>query len=73
MDKKVSISLKALIVGGLLILFCLWVGLEILKINYGIENAKVLYQTQQNAQNIQALDRAVGELAKQIEELKKAK
>jgi hypothetical protein len=73
MDRKITISLKALIIGGLCAVLLFWGVLKIITIEKSLDNARLVIQVQQNSQNIQALDKALGEALKQIEELKKAK
>jgi hypothetical protein len=66
MDRKVSISVKALIIGGLCALLLFWGALKIITIEKSIDNARLVMAVQQNTQDIQYL-------ARQVEELKKAK
>lgn len=73
MDRKVTISVRALVIGGLYVVLLFIGALKIIQLEKGLENAKLVFQVQQNTQNIQALDRAIGELVKQVEELKKGK
>jgi hypothetical protein len=73
MDRKVTISMKALIIGGLCFLLLFWFSLKIISIEKSIDNARLVVQVQQSARDIQALDKVLGEAMRQIEELKKAK
>lgn len=73
MDRKVTLSLRALVLGGLLIALGLWGAIEIVKLHAAFDNAKFTVQLQQAGQNIQALDQAYGALAKRVEDLERAK
>jgi cell division protein FtsB len=73
MDRKVTISVKALVIGGLFVVL-LFIGvLKIVSLEKAVDNARLVFQVQENTRNIQSLDRAFTELAKQVEEIKKAK
>jgi Tfp pilus assembly protein PilN len=73
MNRKVTISVKALVFGGLCVILLFVLGLELVHLHGSLKNAQLIFQVQQNSQNIQALDRAIGELQGQIEEIKKGK
>ncbi|MHB8053628.1 MAG: hypothetical protein ACYDH3_00020 [Candidatus Aminicenantales bacterium] len=70
MNRNVTISLKALIVGGLLAVLVIVGAFKIMSIEKSIGNAALVIQVQQNSQNIQALDRALTKIMKDIEEQK---
>jgi hypothetical protein len=73
MNRQVTISVKALVFGGLFAILIIVGAFKIMSLERAFDNARLIVQVQQNAQNIQALDKALGDLMKQVEELKKAK
>lgn len=70
MNRKVEVSVKALIIGGLCVVFAFLVALKLISIDKAIDNARLVIQVQQNTGNIQALDRGLGQAMKEIEALK---
>lgn len=71
MDRKVTISVKALVLGGLCAVLMLIGAFKIMSLERAFDNAVLVVQVQQNTQNIQQLDRALTQVMKDIEALKK--
>ncbi len=68
MDRKVQISVKALVIGGLCAILLFGGLLWAVNITRTLENVKLAFQVQQNSQNIQALDKALGEVMRRLGE-----
>ncbi len=72
LNKPVA-SVKALVIGGLCVILLFALGLELVNLHRSLDNAHLVMQVQQNTQNIQALDRALGEVMKRAGEGEKGK
>lgn len=70
MDRKIQIGMKTLVIGGLLLVAMFGLSVELVYLHRSFDNAKLIFQVQQNAQNIQALDQALGKVMEDMEGLK---